>query len=181
MPTNLNLLPDNLQVGKSVGAAVKTIKAVNVILIVILIISTLGLVGYFVFQKITYNNLQTNVAQLKSQIKAQEQSETKLILLKDRLNKISSVESNANATKNMNNLASLLNGTSQTFEVSSANISSSKIALSLKIYSNDDLTSFINNIKTSNLFGSANLSTFNYGSSGYSLDMTLENPNDTKK
>lgn len=176
MPANLNLLPDNLYVSKSVSSTVKTLKALNVILIVIFIIFAVGVGAYFVFQKITLNSTQTTLAQLKSQIKAQEQSETKLILLKDRLSKIASIQNSSSASKNMDNLTTLLSGTSQSFEISSANVSSNKIALSLKIYSNEDLTSFISNVKSSALFGSANLSTFNYGSGGYSLDLTLDNP-----
>jgi len=176
MPENLNLLPQNLQISKSLGKVLKTTKALGVISIVVFIISALGVGAFFIYSKITLTNLQTEVTKLKSQVKAMESSEQQLVLLKDRLAKITSIKSAPNATKNITNVDTLFVGLSPSSMMEMANISSNKMDISMSIASNEDISLFLKNIKDTDIFSKVDLSTFGYSPGvGYSIDVSLGN------
>ena len=168
------MLPQNLQVSKGLNSILKTTKALGVIFIVAFIIFSLGMGAFFIYSRITLDGIKTNVDQLKSQVKAQETSEQQLVLLKDRLAKISSIKSTPNATKNITGIDFLFTNMSPSSTMNLANFSSTKIDVSVAIRSNEDLTAFIQNLKSTDLFKSVNLSSFAYGAgSGYSIDVSL--------
>ena len=176
MPENLNLLPQNLQISKGLGSILKTTKSLGVILIVVFIVFGLGTGAFFVYSKITLNNVQTNVEQLKSQVKAQEGSEQQLVLLKDRLAKIASLKSTPNATKNIINMDTLFKNMSPGSAANQLEVLPTKIGISMIIRSNEDLTTFIQNLKTNELFNLVNLTSLGYNmNAGYSVIVNLSN------
>jgi Tfp pilus assembly protein PilN len=176
MPVKLNLLPENLQVSKGLIKFLKTTKALGVIFIVIFIIFCLGIGGLFIFSKISLTNIQAQVDQLKSEVVAQEESEQQLVLLKDRLAKISSIKNIPNASKNIVNLDSLFTDMSPDSIMNEANITSTKIDITLIARSNEDLSTFIKNLKSTTLFNFINLSSLGYSpKSGYSIAVSLSN------
>lgn len=176
MQDNLNLLPQNLQVSKGLDGVLKTTKALGVILIVTFIVFAIGAAGYFIYSKITLNNLQTNIEQLKSQVKAQESSEQQLVLLKDRLAKISSVRSAPNSSKNITGLDSLFTNVSPQSSANQIDVSSQKINITMMIRSNEDLVTFIQNLKNTKLFKTVTLTSLGYTTNlGYSMIVNLVN------
>lgn len=176
MQDNLNLLPQNLHVSKGMESVLKTTKALGVILIVIFVIFTIGAGAYFVYSKVTLGNLQTNVDQLKSQVKAQESSEQQLVLLKDRLSKISSLRSTPSAGKNVANLDTLFSNVSPASSANQIDISTQKIDITMIVRSNEDLTAFIQNLKNNKAFKSVNLASLGYTKNiGYSIIVSLVN------
>ncbi len=175
MPVNLNLLPQDFQISKSAGSAIKTMKALGVILIVVFIVFCLGLGAFFIYSKLSLNKLQTTVDGLKVQVKAQEKSEQQLILLKDRLSKIGSVRASSGALSNVNNMDSLISNMSSVSNIDEASININKMNLILSVNSNEDLVTFMDNLKKSTAFTSVSLASFNYNSKGYSLDVNFTN------
>jgi len=170
----LNLLPENLQVSKNLNGFFKAAKALNVIFILSFAIFGVIIGGLFVMNRLSLNNIQKEIDTLKTQVRVQETSEQQLVLLKDRLMKIASIKSNATASKNIVNVDSLFTNVSPLSQLNQADISSSKMGLSLIIKSNEDLVSFLDNIKNSNLFTSADLSTLSYSAnSGYTVEAVL--------
>ncbi|KKS00462.1 MAG: hypothetical protein UU51_C0007G0008 [Microgenomates group bacterium GW2011_GWC1_41_20] len=176
MQENLNLLPQNLQISKGLDSVLKTSKALGVILIVVFIVFSLGTGAFFIYSKITLNNVQTNVEQLKSQVKAQEGSEQQLVLLKDRLAKISSIKSTPNASKNIINMDILFRNMSPSSTMNQLEVTPTKIGVSMLIRSNEDLTAFIKNLKTNEMFNVVNLTSLGYSmNAGYSVIVSLSN------
>jgi hypothetical protein len=173
MPENLNLLPQDLQVSKGTKNTLKTVKALGTIFIVLFALFCLGLGGYFIYSRITLTNIQANVDQLKKQVTAMEASEQQLVLLKDRLGKIISIKSTPNASKNVTHMDTLFAGMSQGFTPNQVSIAPSKMSMSLNILSNDDLSAFMRNVKTTELFNQIELTSFSYTMSGYNLELNL--------
>jgi Tfp pilus assembly protein PilN len=174
MPEKLNLLPQNLQISKSLEKILKAIRAFNVIFIVTFAIFCLGAGGFFIYSRLTLGNIQTNNTQLESQIKAQEDSEQKLILLKDRLAKISSIKSTPTSVKNTTNLGSLLVNMSPSTIMNKASVSPTGIEISFAVGSNEDLTALFQNIRSSTMFKLVDLSSFGYAAgAGYAVGLTL--------
>lgn len=173
MAVNLNLLPQDLQLSKGLTSTLRTVRALTVILTVVFIFFCLGIGGFFVYSRISLNGINSSTDVLKSQVEALERSEQQLILLKDRLAKIASVRANPNASKNIEEVNSLLTNTSTALNMSEANITSAKSSLALDIYSNEDLSIFLNNVKKSTFLKSANLTSFSYNVNGYSLNLDI--------
>lgn len=176
MPVKLNLLPEELSVNKGLASVLKTIRGINIILIVTFIISSLGMGGFFIFSKISFSNLQSKVNTLKTQVKAQESSEQQLILIKDRLSKISSLKTIPNAEKSIVNIDNIVN-TNILPDTRAGEISVSPISvnLSLIVASNKDLSTLIGSIKNTDMFSTVELSNLSYSPlSGYTAEITLK-------
>lgn len=173
MAVNLNLLPQDFQISKSTGSAIKAMKALGVILTVVFIIFCLGLGAFFIYSKLSLSKVQSSVDDLKIQVKALEKSEQQLILLKDRLGKIGIVRSSSGALSNINNMDSLKTNVSEISSIDEASINADKMNLTLTIKSNEDLGFFIENLKNTTAFSTVNLSSFTYSPKGYSINVNL--------
>lgn len=172
-PDNLNLLPQNLQVSKGLSASLKAIKSLGVILTVAFVIFALGMLGFFIYSKITLDSINSNINMLTSQVKAQEASEQQLILLKDRLGKIAKVKSQPNALSKVLGMGSLFENMSTNVKLSQVDIAPVRMTLSLNLYSNDDLTKFLQNVKNSTFFNQVEISSMNFSALGYTMDLTF--------
>lgn len=176
MPVKLNLLPENLQISKGTTQLLKTSKSLGIIMLVVFIISSLGMAAYFVISQLSYNKLKTEVANFESQVKAMEGSEQQLILLKDRLSKISSINTMPSAVNNLSNLDLILNGVSLDSVMEDVAIAPKKITTSLQLASNSDFATFVSNLKNSTVFKTVTLSSLNFTpDTGYKLDTNLDN------
>jgi hypothetical protein len=145
-------------------------------MIVGFIIFCLGMGGLFIINKINLSSVQTNVDKLKVQVKGQESSEQRLILLKDRLDKIASVKSTPNALKNISSIDSFLANVSPSTIMDQADFGATKIDVSFKIGSNEDLVSLMQNVKSTDLFKAVDLYSFDYGPSiGYLIKLSMNN------
>jgi len=173
---NLNLLPENLQVSKGLDKTLKTIKALGVISVVAFAVFCLVVIALFIITNMTLTSTQASVNQLKTQVKAMETSEQQLILLKDRLAKITAIKVTPNASKNIVNVNSLFTNVSPVSVMSLASINPSKVDLSFLIRSNEDLSVFMQDIKGTTLFNSVGLTSMTYSpAGGFSVDVSLEN------
>ena len=136
----------------------------------VFVIFTLGLVGFFIYSKITLDGVNSSIATLTSQVKAQESSEQQLILLKDRLGKIEEAKSSPNALSKVSGMDSLFENMSADIKLSDVSITPVRMDISLGLYSNDDLTKFFQNLKNTNLFDQVEVSSFNFSGLGYTID-----------
>jgi hypothetical protein len=174
MAVNLNLLPPELAVSKSLGRALKTLRALSVISIAVFLIFAVGLGIFFIISSISLSGLNASVSQHESQISAQESSEQQIVVLKDRIAKISQAKSVPSALKTVTNVDTLLSNLSPDFTISQFNADSSKADISMGFKSNSDLTAFLQAATSSKLFKSVILSSFGYGpSQGYSVGISL--------
>jgi hypothetical protein len=174
MAVNLNLLPPELAVSKSLGKVLKTLRALGVISIVFFLIFAVGLGIFFIISTISLNNLNNSISLHESQISAQEASEQQIVILKDRIAKISQAKSVPSALKTVTNFDTVLVNLSPDSTISQFNADSSKADISMNFKSNLDLTTFLQAITTSKLFNSVILSSFGYGpSQGYSLGINI--------
>jgi Tfp pilus assembly protein PilN len=174
MAVNLNLLPPELAVSKSLGKVLKTLRALGVISIVVFLVFAVGLGILFIISTISLSSLNNSISQHESQISAQEASEQQIIILKDRIAKISQAKSTPSALKTVTNFDTVLANLSPDSTISQFNADSSKVSVSMGFKSNSDLTAFLQAVTTSKFFKSVILSSFGYGpTQGYSVGISL--------
>jgi len=172
MPVKLNLLPPELSVSKSLGDLLKTVRILGVIGIAAFLVFAMGVLGFFVFNTISLSGLNANVAKLKSQVSAQEKSEQQVVLLKDRLSKIASIQKMPNSIPNLVASEPFLTGLSEDVTISQITIDSKSVDLSANIQTNSELSSFLQFFKSPGSFQNVNLMSFGFSpKSGYSVEI----------
>ncbi len=173
MPIKLNLLPPELAVGKDIRGAIKTLRALGVIGVAAFLIFGIGVGVYFITSTINLNGINARIAKLTSEVSAQQKSEQQVILLKDRIAKIASVQKLPNSLPNKKLIEPFLSNLSATSSVREMTISPTSINLSIDLGTNSDLSSFITSLQSSKVFKTVSLSSFNLSpKTGYSVEIS---------
>lgn len=172
MAANLNLLPPELTVSKSLGNLLKTLRAINVIAIAAFLIFGAGMAAFFVISSISLTGIKNNIASLEAQVKTQAQSEQRMVLLKDRIAKITSAKKVPNSVPNLASVPPLLAGLSPGTTITQLQINATNVELAVNITSNTDLSAFLSTVKGSTFFKTVNLTAFSLGpTTGYSVEI----------
>lgn len=175
MPVNLNLLPPELSVSKSLNKLLKTIKALGVIGIVAFLVFAVGLGAFFVINTISLNNLNSDIASLKSQVVSQQKSEQSMILLKDRIAKAVTIQNMPNSLKNLTNAWPFLTELSGSTVINQMTVSPTNVGLSVNLVTNSDLTKFVKSFQSTEVFKVVELTSFNLSpATGYSVEVNAE-------
>lgn len=99
MEKRINLIPTEMAVPARAVKLTKTINKVSIVSVIILILTSLLLGGAFFYYSLEDKKVAASVASLKSKIVSLEKSEQKLVLAKDRIEKINIVQ-NAKSVNN---------------------------------------------------------------------------------
>ena len=103
MEKRINLIPEDLTVPVSTVKLTKLINKVSIFSVIILIITSLGIISVFVYFSVNLKRLDSSNSTLKKEVASLEKTEQQLILTKDRLSKISLVKSLDSANNNFKN------------------------------------------------------------------------------
>lgn len=166
MAAKLNLLPPDYAISGSVRQLLKLAKPLNVILLSLFLITVLGMGGFFIFSSFSLNNLKATNTKLEGQIKAQEAAQQQIVLLKDRLGQIKTVQSLPNAAKNLTNVDPYLSILSPNSIISELDVDAQKTSSSIVFRSNSELSAFMKNLNTNKVFSTISLNTFSFNPSG---------------
>jgi len=174
MPVNVNLLPPELSVSKSLNDLIKTLRALGVIAIAAFLVFGVGVGVFFAISTVTLGSINANVGRLKSQVSSQEKSEQQIVLLKDRITKITSVLTIPNSLLNLTAIGSFLSKFSGSVSIDQMQIDPAAIVLLVNLKTNSDLSTFLGLLENSAIFKSVNLTSFSFSpSSGYSLEVSV--------
>lgn len=174
MAVNLNLLPPELTVSKTLNKLLNASRAFSVISVTAFLVFTVIVGALFVVNTISIRGLKTKNTNLQSQIKNQEASEQQLILVKDRIKKISLVQSVPSSAKSLTDIEPVLSAVSGNSSVNEFNTTQDKIGLTLGFRSNSDLTNFMKTISISTAFKSIVMSSFGFSPlTGYTVSFDL--------
>ncbi len=176
MAVKLNLLPEQFNLSGPLGSIVKFVRPLNVILLALFLATALGMGGFFIFSSISLKNLGTANANLKTQIQSQSAAQQQIVLLKDRLGKIKSVQALPNSLKNLGNIGSVLSSIAGSSFVSELGVDALKTSATIVFKSNSDLTNFVKTLSSTKSFTSITLGSFNYNpTSGYLMTLDFSN------
>lgn len=177
MAVKVNLLPVDKRVGKGLQRILKVTRMLGVIFLGVFIVFSLGVTAFFIFSSIQLNSLNQSNATLTSQISGLETSETQMILLKDRIAKIKTVQKIPGAVKNLDNISPIITALSADSPVSELDVSPAKIAASIDFRSNTDLANFLKTLSASTAFKTVTLTSFSFNpANGYlvTIDITAK-------
>jgi len=174
MAVKLNLLPPDYTLTGPVGQIVKFARPLNVILLALFLVIALGMGGFFIFSSLSLRSLAASNDSLKKQIQAQSVAQQQIVLLKDRLGKIKTVQGVATAAKNLTGIDPILALVADNSALSELGIDSQKVAMTVVFKSNSDLTNFLKGVSSNITYSSVLLGTFNYTpAGGYQVSLSF--------
>ena len=142
---NINLLPEELAPNKKALNISKKIFKVMIVWLVILIVGAGSAFAYTLNLKSKINNSIDNQEQLKNSIKALQETEQRLILIKDRLDKINLILNEKNSWEDLGNVKNIIEENSIEVNYQSSSIDPGSVeigvvtadSLTLKLFLND--------------------------------------------
>ena len=158
----INLLPTNLVAQGPVIKIANTLKQIVTIGFSVFILAVIIVAAYYLINFFTLRTSLTKQEALKTNIKALEQTEQKVFLIKDRLDKIKIALGVDSADKNLEKLEGFLTLISQNVIISEAQISSKNTEVSIIAKSSSALTSFMGSLMTAEVFKTINLTSFGF-------------------
>lgn len=174
MAVKLNLLPQGSAVPPSLGKALKLIRTLGIVALCLFLFFVLGVSGFLVFSSIKLQGLTAQSEDLKAKIKSQETTEQKMVLLKDRLGKITKVKSTPSIQKNLDNAGLLTDKIPEGTILTELNIDQKKTDISLIFNSSVNLNTFLNSARSNSYFKRATLTAFSFNpQTGYSVGLRL--------
>ena len=172
MAIKLNLLPPEYAVSKGLTRLLKTTRMLGVIGLAGFVVFALGLTGFFIFSSFELRNLKAENDSFKGQITALNTSEQQVVLLKDRLKKIKTMQTIASSAKNLTSIEPLITAIGQDTTLTELSIDPQKVETSVLVRSNSELTAFLGNLKNSQVFKSIILTSFGFNPvSGYLINI----------
>ena len=172
MAVNLNLLPPELSVSKSLGRLLKTMRALGVIGIAAFLVFGIGVGTFFIISTISLNGINANIKSLETQVSSQQGSEQQIILLEDRIAKIAAVQAVPNSLTSLTVMEPFLSVLPASASIGQMSVDSKGTSISLNLGSSSDLTQFLTSFRSSNVFSNIILTAFSFNpTTGYSVEI----------
>lgn len=148
----INLLPDSVRIKPSTVRTAELFKKLYIIIFVILFITIATSVGLFYMYHVRLNEADDRQATIKRQIKALEETEQRLILVKDRLSKVEQISKTKNAEKELEGFNYLIDNKGVPVSMEQMNADNQELNIKFKSNSSVDILDFLNLVKDSEEF-----------------------------
>lgn len=172
--SDINLLPESFRLKPSTVKTAELLKKISLLLFVVLVISTSVSVGLFFFYGNKINEIAERKNTVSRQIEALEETEQRLILVKDRLLKVKNIRKVSSTDEEIDSLNILIDNSNTDVLVS--NLLAEKNSLYLEVISKDsvEILKLLNFIKDSGTFKEAVMLSLEYTpKTGFLSEMNL--------
>lgn len=168
MAVKVNLLPEDLAVKKGTAKIAKLFKSLTTISLVVALVVGVGLLIFFLVSYFQLKGLESNIADVEAQVKAQETTEQRVVLLKDRLTKIKQIQAIEDASKPIEDISPFLNTLPVEASLGEFDVDSDKIDASFRFASSTSLNDFFTSLLDFDAFPRATLTSFGFNpNNGY--------------
>ncbi len=170
----INLLPEEFKPSTYIVGLTKTLNRITVVFSALLVVASLSFTAAYLFYSQKNISLLKEKERLISEIKALEATEQRLILVKDRLQKISQILSGSYTESQIDSLYKLSNMIPPTTSLDSVFVEGNSVKISLSTPVLDDITNFISSLLASQNFKSIKLTSFVFDENkGYTVSFIL--------
>lgn len=168
MSVKINLLPSNFTEKKGTAVIVRGLKTATIATLSIAILSALGVLSFFLINTFELKGLEDRRAATTSQLQTLQESEQKMVLVKDRLSKIKVVKSAPSAQKSLTNIDPVLTLLPTDASIGEVSMDMSKIDATFVFRDSIALSTFLDNLSESKNFSTVTLTSFGFtAQSGY--------------
>ncbi len=174
MAIKLNLLPQEYAVPSGLNKILKSARALGIIFLAAFVIFAIGLSAFFFISSLQLRRMTAETEVLKSKIVSQQETEQKIVLLKDRINKIKIVKAMPSALTNLGKLNLILANLSPDSSLSELSIDSKKTEVSVLFRNSVSFANFLKTLKESDDFSQVTLKSFGFNPvNGYLVTVQL--------
>lgn len=177
MNKKINFISSDMAVPAKSLKLVKVLNKLSIVGAVILVLSIIVAISGFIFFTISFKKVDASVASLKNDISSLEKSEQKLILVKDKLNKIAYIRSLPSADNDISEFQKLneIISVSSDSAFTGVNIGSNKTELSLASKDSTSLSLVLDSISNLKNYVKITLSSLGYNpTSGFLSSLIFE-------
>lgn len=165
----INLIPSELTVTPSAVKLTRILNKISTIGVIMLIFAVLVLISTLVYFDFKYKAITADVDSLKSKILVLEKSEQKLVLAKDRISKIMTIQkidSVDTEIENFRDFQNIIPSVASGSALTEVNIDPIKTVASMKFENSDTLRTTLSSISKLSKYKKVVLSSLGYSTNG---------------
>lgn len=167
----VNLLPKELRPKKYIVKISKVLTNVSLIALLVFIISAITVTSVYFVISDRLNSSQEKHEDLIIQIKALEETEQKIVLIKDRLEKVSEMRLIMSATERVDILEDILNISDGIATVDGSTLTDNKASVLVSVDGSLNLTKFLSGLLISGGFKKIEMISFSFNKKvGYAME-----------
>jgi hypothetical protein len=171
----VNLLPKELRPKKYIVKISKVLTNVSLIALLVFIISAVTVTSVYFVISGRLKSSQEKHEELITQIKALEETEQKIVLIKDRLEKVSEMKSRVSATERVDILEDVLNISDGIATVEESTLTEDKTNILMAANSSLNLTKLLSGLLISGGFKKIEMISFDFSRDrGYVMEFGFE-------
>ena len=170
----VNLLPKELKPKRYIVKISKILTNVALIALLVFVISAVVVTGVFFVVSSRLSSSQEKHEELSTQIKALQETEQKIVLIKDRLEKINTMRSKASASDNIDILDDVIKISEGTAIINGASLSDVNANVQVVVDSSLNLTKFLSGVFMSGGFKKIEMLSFEFKKEeGYTVEFSF--------
>lgn len=149
----INLLPKEYVATSGLGKYTRFIKQFTYLGLALFLVAILGFIAFLLLSAMELRNLEADIDLLKTQVEFQKTTETRAVLLKDRLSKIKVLKQASSSENKLEKISPILSKVPIESLIEEVNLDLQKTSASLNFASVEALKSFFNDLREVNSFG----------------------------
>lgn len=174
MMASINLLPTNLAPKGSVVRLTEGLKNVITVGVIILLVGGFSALALFIINYLQLQSISKRSDVLKESIGVLEQTETKFVLVKDRLEKGKKILEDSGSSDHLDQFARLLPTIPAAVQVNDSVIEKDKFTITLSTLDSSALASFMSTIVADPSYKKIDMTEFSFTqTSGYLLSLSF--------
>lgn len=172
--TAINLLPTDLSPRSSTVKVADTAKKIAIAIFALIVVFAIAAIIFFMTISVQIRNLSGKNEQLRASVSSLEETEQRLVLIRDRLKKVEAVQAKDTTSIQLEPLKEILPNFPPTVTLRELSVFSRETEMSFTINSSPDLARVLANIMAGDYYKRIELSSFSFNpSSGYFISLKL--------
>ncbi|MEK7550503.1 MAG: hypothetical protein AAB535_01855 [Patescibacteria group bacterium] len=171
----INLLPKEYTATSGLGKYTRFIKQFTYLTLALFLVTILGSISFLILSAMELKNLEADIGSLKTQVEFQEATETRAVLLKDRLSKIKVLRQVSSSGDKLEKISSILSKVPADSLIEEVNLDLQKTSVSINFASLQALKNFFNDLTQVNSFGQVIMKSISFApENGYLVSLMFE-------
>ena len=173
--SRINLLPDSFKIKSSIVKTSQLLKKIYIMLFVGTLVSAATSTGLFIMYKYRMDDAKERESSLIRQIEAMEETEQRLVLVKDRLKKVEQISKTKNANDQLEGINVLIDESDSYVTFEEAGAEHDLLDVKIKSRSTVDTFDFLEHVNGSEEFAFVTIESMEYlPGAGFQTEMLLK-------
>lgn len=169
----INLVPPELKPKRSILALASLLKRVVIVGLTAFLVSIAVAVSGFLLVSRQLSNAISHKEELKTSIEALEETEKRLVLVQDRLDRANKILAFPTSVEEIRILESVVQAMPEALSFTKAELTPAKTQVAILAGDSSSLSKFFASVQALQTFKQIELTSFNYSSGGYAVELAF--------